>query len=131
MTIFRFSLAASALLFVSSSATMATLTFEPPLHKFKSGNQLLSECNTEKSDPAYTRRYLACLGYVAGVIDQHETLVSLHKLERQFCLRPNVNLDQATDVVVGWLRRNPKERDLTASLLINFALQDAFPCRTS
>ena len=128
MTIFRFSSAVMAILIATSLSAQTIPSFEPPLHKFKSGNELLGECTTSESDPAYSRKYLACLGYISGAIDQHESLVSVGRAQRQFCLRPNVNLGQLADIVVIWLQRNPENRDLTASFLITLALQDAFPC---
>jgi hypothetical protein len=46
-----------------------------------------------------------------------------------FCLTEDVSIEQTADVVVKYIRDNPKLRNLRTGYLIHMALHDAFPCK--
>jgi hypothetical protein len=85
---------------------------------FFTGNQLYSICQTDRS---------ACQMYVAGAYDMTSVYEKvLNKLT--VCSGEGVVLDQATDVVINYLRNHPETRGIDAPLQISTALMAAWPC---
>ena len=82
---------------------------------FFSGNDLLSEIQSDSS----VKRMVA-LGFVMGVHDAMEG--------EYICSGSNVTAGQLRDVVQQGLQNNPKDRNLSASLLVMVYLGEAFPC---
>jgi hypothetical protein len=89
---------------------------------FENGNELYGDCTESDGTPptAY------CLGFVAGVFDTAEML--LLDSSGRLCAPKSVTLGQVRDVIVKYLRENPAERNLPASLLALRAVQAAWPC---
>lgn len=58
-------------------------------------------------------------GYLAGAMDA---------LADKFCPPPGITLGQASLVIAKFLAENPKDLDITASLLVTAALRNAYPC---
>jgi len=59
-----------------------------------------------------------CLGYIQGVLESSTST----------CIIPGVTFGQLKDVVVRFLRTNPQNRHNQASLLVEEAIQEAWPC---
>jgi hypothetical protein len=78
-----------------------------------SGNQLYEDCSVNNS---------FCFGYVAGTADAFSK-------DRTACVEKGVTVRQAVDIVMNYLRENPKYLQVSASLLAGTALGQAFPCK--
>jgi hypothetical protein len=98
--------------------TLALLTaaaFATPAHA-GDGNKLLDYCAKRSPD------YYWCTGYVLGVVDGMTYMGDLK------CV-PDVTAGQMADVVEEWLRRNPAQRHLSGTRVIELAALAAWPCR--
>lgn len=80
------------------------------------GNGLLSLANDES-----VAGKLMFRGYVAGVQDSLNT--------EYFCVPSNVKLSQSSEVVLAFIKSDPKRWHWAAKNLIIGALNDAFPCK--
>jgi hypothetical protein len=75
-----------------------------------------------------------CIGYVAGVIDDHfscqihETSAAALDPTKHLCLPDGVTPNQAVRVIVKWLEDHPARLHETAVILALDALRDGFPC---
>lgn len=97
---------------------------------FDDGNELYARCTSSGQFPHQDQAY--CLGYVAGVADLRATQLSSSgqaAVEPKMCFPPNVTKRQTKDIVVDYLRRNPKIRHETAVSLVELALAEAWPCQ--
>lgn len=83
--------------------------------EFLSGNKLL-EHMTDKD--VHWRMF--ALGYVAGVSDAHQGIIS--------CPPPTATNGQVSDVIKSYLESNPAQRHRTADVLISEALKRVWPC---
>ncbi len=105
-----------------------------------SGNELLSICDDATEENAQAG---FCAGYVLGAIEGIKwgasaplLLVGRSAGEAEetgntllgFCLPPDATVGQYRDVVLKFLRDSPSERHNSARVLIQQALQGAFPC---
>ena len=90
---------------------------------FKSGNQLLSDC--EDKDVS-----IACTAYIIGVIDSDASINGNGKDGRVIvCLpRSGFTAGQAQRVAVKYMKDNPEKLHLPAPLILIFAYMEAFPC---
>jgi len=95
--------------------------------EFYSGNELYDYCSTDKSDPVYYSKQSTCRGFIAGVVDTVNATRSLSGTAS--CLPSGVTLAQVTDVVMKHLRENPQYRNLSAAILVQGAIMDAWGCR--
>jgi hypothetical protein len=82
---------------------------------FMDGNKLLSRFDS-KMDLENTYAW----GYVVGVYDSHSTVI---------CSGGGATVKQISDVVHKYLRDNPAQRNMDASILVLVALGNAFPCQ--
>lgn len=82
---------------------------------FMDGNKLLSrlESNTDLENTY-------AWGYVVGVYDSYSSGI---------CTGGGVTVKQISDVVHKYLKDNPAQRNLDASVLVLVALGTAFPCQ--
>ena len=99
---------------------------EAKVSAFRNGNELYEGCTSNnQAKQAY------CLGYVAGVIDLQRDAQSTDPalIAIKLCVPRGVTLKQVADVVVDYLRRNPKSRHNTAASLVELALMRAWPCK--
>lgn len=64
------------------------------------------------------------LAYVLGIVDSHTSLK-----QDVFCAPDNVTAGQVTDIVKKNLTNHPEDRHLSASSLVLYSLQKAFPCK--
>lgn len=70
-----------------------------------------------------------CMGYIVGIIEGHEFMVSQANAVRRFCPPENLSTPQSVRVVVKYLRSNPEFLHLSSTVLVLRGLHDAFPCR--
>lgn len=90
-----------------------------PIH---SGNWLLQRC---ESDNLAHQSF--CLGYITAAFAGMEVLLQYNN--KDFCVPEGVTQGQMEEVVVRYLRRNPKDRHLSAVVLTGLAAMEAWPCR--
>jgi len=95
---------------------------------FYSGNELLAMCEAYLSETGSAAKGNTCFGYVAGIVDAHNTFVNLADLEQSWCPPENLDGSQLVRVVTKYLQGNPQQLHLTASSLVVNALILAFPC---
>jgi hypothetical protein len=82
--------------------------------QFMDGNKLM---NYLGSDSHIER--IHGMGYVIGVHDVYDDTI---------CLARGVTTQQASDIVLKFLRENPSKRNLAADILVLVALGKDFPC---
>jgi hypothetical protein len=119
-------LTAAAIALIAASPTRATTII---------GNDLLTLCEGERTDPGHA----LCLGYVTGIADltlvltaQNMTLIDEDGGDAtaafKWCKPDGVTNGQLVNVVVRELRAHPEDRHLWALRLIIRALRTSFPC---
>jgi hypothetical protein len=99
----------------------AWLLCSPPAFaaaSFKSGNELLQEC----TEPPVS----LCFGYIEAVTD---ALVRNSLNGYEACVPQEVTVGQLQNIVVQYLRQDPRDRHLGAIGLVAHAISNAFPCR--
>lgn len=89
------------------------------------GNDLLRYC---KSD-ADAAEQSFCLGYLHGVVDGAMAIRVSEGQAQIFEIPAGVHILQIRDVVVKFLKKNPKDRHLAAVALVFKALKEAFPAK--
>ncbi len=108
-----------------------------PTLRGSTGETLIAQCksvehvhlDTMKADSAADlERTSACLGYLAGVIDQRAILSVGIKEVPNFCIPDSVTGAQLTKVIVRYGDEHPEELHYPAVVLINLAILKAFPC---
>ena len=107
------------------------------------GNELLAIC-TDQTQAAQG----FCIGYVNGLIEGLKlgASVPMMRLNQEggdiatadidvlssqflgFCLPPEAELGQFKDIIVAYLQNTPKDRHVSARLLGQIALGQAYPC---
>ena len=85
--------------------------------QFVSGNQLLINC---EDNLEYTEGH--CTGYVSGVFDNSIVI-------NKQCLPQNATSGQMIKVVVTYLKEHPERLTTSASVLVQAAINEAFPCK--
>jgi hypothetical protein len=93
---------------------------------FENGESLLMLC--ESGPPKGLPIQMGmCIGYVTAISDAHSYPLSIggHRI----CMpkRP-IARGEVLDIVVKWLRNNPRERHHAAPYLVSKALAETFPC---
>jgi len=96
----------------------------PAAAYFYDGNRLLTACQSlirkpDKHTAVDVFNSGLCVGFITGVADA---------LSHDLCLPRNVSIEQLEDIVVRYLRYNPKTRHLSASSLVFAVLTEKFPC---
>ena len=85
--------------------------------QFVSGIQLLTNCEDGND---YTEGH--CTGYISGVFDNS---IIINKQ----CLPQNATSGQMIKVVVEYLKEHPERLTTSASVLVQVAINEAFPCK--
>lgn len=86
---------------------------------------LLAVCRVDKKDPKF------CESYVAGIIDYHNLLQNFEvQTAVNFCIPPQYNLTQVTEIVMNDLAGSPQHDHFIAAPAVSLALFKAFPCKT-
>jgi hypothetical protein len=83
---------------------------------FFDGNDLYKTCQ-QVDGPSIAR----CIGYIDGVTDE-----MLAYLGGKGCLPPGLTESKLHDVVVGYLRDHPAERNSSAATVVGAAIQRAW-----
>jgi hypothetical protein len=107
----------------SSATPGAELPPTVPTNADIDGNVLLYVCTS--SDPK-NRGF--CYVYMTAVGDTLAFMRTVIKDEYPICVRGNVTSAQMADVVVKYIRDNPKDRHLNAATIAALAFKEAWPC---
>jgi hypothetical protein len=99
--------------------SVSAFSQQQPVTTFYSGNDLYAKCTA----PAHSLDTLLCGGMVGGLADAFIR-------DGTMCLPKGVNIGQAVDVVVAYLRAHPETRRYTMASEAAQALGHAFPCAT-
>lgn len=91
------------------------------------GNDLLSECNADRSSSEYEMNIAHCVGYIMGSIDQGQ-LDEHFSQKRLYCMPRQVTAGQLKDVLVAWMRRHPEKLHFGGAALVTLSMVGAFPC---
>ena len=131
MLTFRHELARRRILKMLLRATLVTSVLLITAHKglsssFVSGNILLEQCSTEKSDSTYFQNDAWCVAYVAAIADSSVCGINVNGYS--WNSQNKVTAGQLQKVVKKWLEIHPELLHYAASGLVSKALQDAFPC---
>lgn len=88
--------------------------------------ELLTSCE-EGSAPGAPNQY--CMRYVFGLV---QTVLGLQQADQSapiFCINPQVTrLEEATDTVIGYLRKQSSRSKEEAQILVVEALNKNYPC---
>jgi hypothetical protein len=115
------------LLFVAISLFIATPVMADNYKAYVNGRDLIERCDTEYND---TNKFILpnCLGYIAGVIDLHESLLRDEAVKPIFCKPERHDLTEMHKVVCNFLNENPSLLSNSAPDLVTQALAELFPC---
>jgi len=102
---------------------LSAMTFVRPAAAATSGNDLLRFCTSDPNSPEQS----FCLGYLHGVVDGAIGIRVSEVRPQIFELPAGVDILQVRDVVVKFLKENPKDRHLGAVALVFKALTEAYP----
>ena len=96
---------------------------------FINGRELLDYC-LQAQDKARTANHDAgrCFGFISGVTDLYDILISEAIVKPTYCPPHNVSLIQTVNVVVEYLQKHPEDLQYSASSLVMGAYAEAFPC---
>jgi len=118
---------------VGSAQRRDTVTLFGP-----TGSQLLENCSeppVEVGDVVPVDRLVRgarnngmCAGFIAGVNDSQASQFASGQAPT-FCLPAGVQIGQLAKVVRKYLEDNPAKLHLPSVILVNSALDQAFPCR--
>jgi hypothetical protein len=87
---------------------------------FETGRDLYQKCRA-----GGTAQQVFCFGFIIGIADVMED----NRLDgRSACIPKDASIQQVTDVVIGFLERNPDIRDFTGESLTVQALSEKYPC---
>lgn len=89
---------------------------------FMTGTDLYSNCTGSAS------AQIDCLGYVSGVLDVTDDIVTDGLTDAKFCMPDGIKRGQVMAVAVKYLRDNPNLRAGSASKLVVMAMMKEFPC---
>ncbi|MBS0361236.1 MAG: hypothetical protein JSR98_07640 [Proteobacteria bacterium] len=110
------------------AATLAASPQPPVMYNFFDAADLLGHC-AARDDKAQVRQAL-CLGYIGGAVDQLlMEQAALSPQERTICPPAGLTLQGVAAHVLDHASWAARERDLGASGLVRFALEQAYPCR--
>lgn len=99
---------------------------------FINGRELLDHC-VQAQDKVKTANHDAgrCFGFISGVTDLYDILISEAIVKPTYCPPHNVTLIQMVNVVVEYLQKHPEDLHYSASSLVMAAYAEAFPCAQS
>lgn len=100
------------------------------------GNRLLNDCGEviklitkEDASSFSSTKAEHCYGLILGTVGAHDLLSKHKNNDYFFCLPSGVTTNQATMVIVKYLKEHPENLHNSASTLILLALQKNFPCK--
>lgn len=98
-----------------------SLAAQGAMANFNNGNNMWEYCQTDRS-------YV--VGYATGAFDAYEGANKLNPNNyTSICAPKAVTAGQLTDVMCDYLRDNPQDRHFTASSLLWWASNSAWPCQ--
>jgi len=106
-----------------STAPGAELPPTVPTNTDIDGNMILYACTS--TDPK-NRGF--CHVYMTAVSDTLAFMRTVIKDQFPICVNGNITSRQLADVVVKYIRDNPKDRHLNAATISALAFRDAWPC---
>lgn len=102
------------------------ITPQPSLAAFKTGNDLLRECEAGEGPNPSMFQLGACAGYILGVAD---TIAFWSQVkDGKNCIPASSQAGQLKDIVVKHLKANPEVRHFDAHTLTYVAFRNAFNC---
>ena len=87
------------------------------------GNEFYSECRPAFTESGKPMEFGICLGFLQGVLAREQFLSAT-----KICVPSGATNGQLMDVVLAYMRDNPKTRHLPPMLLILISLGEAYPC---
>lgn len=91
---------------------------------YVNGKMLSDNCNSDQPEGLFS-----CTNYIAGVIDYHTFMQSMGtESEATFCLPKDVTIEEASVVVIRYLKAMPDQEAFIAASTVVMALQTAYPC---
>ena len=98
---------------------------KPSLAQSITGNELLEFCDGNQQEKE------TCLFYIIGVIETKQAMEFWQKSPCYLYYRPEKSTTgQLMDIVIKGLKENPKNRHLSAVLLLFNYMSAAYPCPT-
>ncbi len=119
------------LIYVAVFLLLASPAPAEQMQTFKSGIKLQLECSGLNAPLKSETKVLldaACLNYIKGVFDLHQSLVGSGIIKPRFCKPADVDLGQLARTAIEYIEENQEKSEVTASSLIMHALGGAFPC---
>lgn len=113
---------------LSSSVQAAPPRSEGSIEAYWDGNQLDKFCNPQADNPKLRDYQMICLGYSIGVLDGVRVYEEALNRNPMVCTNSVITSKQIREVVTKYLRGNPADLHLSASVLVIKALSEAFPC---
>ena len=104
---------------------LSSLLLVRPAHAATTGNDLLRFCTSDANSVEQS----FCLGYLHGLVDGVMVIKISEARPQVFDIPAGVDILQVRDVVVRFLKENPKDRHLSAATLVFKALTEAFPSK--
>jgi len=102
------------------------ITSQPAMAAFKTGNDLLRECEAGEGPNPNMFQLGACAGYILGVAD---TIAFWSQVkDGKNCIPASSQAGQLKDIVVKHLKANPEVRHFDAQTLTYLAFRNAFNC---
>lgn len=96
----------------------------PAAAAYITGADLHKNCQSSKA-----AEVLACMNYIAGVIDYHVMMQSLGTAPTtSFCLPATLPIDAAAVTVMKYLQNSPQHGSFIAAPAVVMALHERFPC---
>ncbi len=96
-----------------------------------SGAYLLHVCEMDAKGKEVVRGgHTACQAYIAGVLDYHNVLQSLHIAPSiDICVPQNVSMGQLQAIVLRYLRAHGEHDAFIAAPAVTMAIYEIYPCK--
>lgn len=96
--------------------------------QFFDGDELSRVCGAKENSAVFSPGI--CNGYIMGVIDTAEGLVSAGERSKStFCVPLDESMPKLVDLVIVYLKAHPERHDDWAGLLVVDALVESYPCK--
>jgi hypothetical protein len=95
----------------------------------RDGNELLEDCTAvSRGNPSGNFGPEWCYGFIMGSHETRQLSVIAPSLVTG-CVPEEVTVGQEISIVVKYLREHPEKLHYPGSVLVNIALNEAFPCK--
>ena len=92
-------------------------------------NDLLEACQAYASATGDKAKAESCAGFIMGIVDMHDILVSKGLIIEQWCTPKDVTLDQLIQATLDYMVTQPDKLDAGAASMVANALYKTFHCR--